>query len=164
MRGSDPGVSAPAPPMAQPTRLDYQELAPEATAGLTELSRFVRSGSLPKGLVELVKIRASQINECAYCLDIHLRKARRFQVPERQLDTLAGWRESTVFSAKERAALAWTEGLTTLLPDRVPDPLWEATRREFTERELVELTIAIVEINAWNRLQVAFRRPPEFTD
>lgn len=143
-------------------RLDYQELAPESTKGLVEIARWVRSGSLDPGLVELVKLRCSQLNGCAYCLDIHAQRARRFKVSEEQLDTIAGWPESTAFNEKEKAALAWSEALTLVERDRVPDAVWERVRRHFSEREIVELSLAIVEINAWNRLQVAFRRPPEF--
>lgn len=143
-------------------RLDYEALAPEATNGLVEIARWVRSGPPEPALVELVKVRCSQINGCAYCLDVHVRRARRFHVTEAQLDTLAGWPDSTAFSEKEKAALAWAEALTLVASDHVPDAVWERARAQFTERELLALSLAIVEINAWNRLQVAFRRPPEF--
>ena len=146
------------------SRLDYQAVSPESTRGLTEIARFVRRGSLAPKLLELVKVRASQINGCAYCLAIHVPRARRFGATAEQLDTLAGWPDSTVFSGAERAALAWTESVTLLIPGRVPDADWDGVRREFTDAQIVELTMAIVEINAWNRLQVAFRRPPEFEE
>ncbi len=144
------------------SRLDYQAVAPEATKGLVEIARWVRAGSLAPGLVELAKLRASQMNGCAYCLDVHATRARRFGVTQAQLDTVAGWPESTVFSETERAALAWTEALTRLDEGHVPDDVWALVRARFSEREIVELSLAVVEINAWNRLQVAFRRPPEF--
>lgn len=142
-------------------RIDYERVAPDSTKGLTELVRFVRSGTLPPQLLELVKLRASQMNGCAYCLDLHHRRARRVGVPEAQLDTLAAWRESPVFSDKERAALGWTESLTQL-HDGVPDGVWETVRAQFSEREIVDLSIAIVDINSWNRLMLAFRTPPTF--
>ena len=143
-------------------RMDYQEIAPDSTKGLTEIARWVRAGTLDPGLIELVKLRASQMNGCAYCLEIHMRRARKFRVSEERLDTLAGWYDSTAFSEPERAALAWTEALTMVADGHVPDAAWEAVHARFTDREVVELSMAIVEINAWNRLQVAFRRPPEF--
>ncbi len=145
-----------------PARIQYDVVAPDSTKGLTELVRFVRSGTLPPPLLELVMLRASQINACAYCLDLHFRRARRAGVPESQLDTLAAWTESPSFSERERAALTWTESLTLVSSDHVPDSTWDAVRTHFTEREVVELSIAIVEINAWNRLMIAFRTPPTF--
>ncbi len=143
-------------------RLDPRAVAPESTRGLVELARFARSGSLPPTLLELVKVRASQINGCAYCLALHAVRARKLNVPQRQLDTLDAWRESTGFSDRERAALEWTEAVTLVAETHVPEPAWEAVKSHFSEREIVDLTIAIVEINSWNRLMVAFRRPPEF--
>ncbi len=143
-------------------RLDYLTVAPDSTKGLAELIRYVRRGTLPPLIVELVKVRISQINGCAYCLGIHVPRARRFGATRDQLDTLAAWQDSTVFSPQERAALAWAESVTLVAPNFVPDRDWEALSAQFTERERIELTIAIVEINAWNRLNVAFRKPPEF--
>ncbi|MCI4353550.1 MAG: carboxymuconolactone decarboxylase family protein [Thermoplasmata archaeon] len=145
-----------------PARIDYEVVAPDATKGLAELVRFVRSGILPQPLLELVMLRASQMNGCAYCLDLHFRRARRAQVPQAQLDTLDAWTESPAFSDRERAALAWTESLTRIAPDHAPDAVWEQVRSQFSEREVVELSIAIVEINSWNRLMIGFRTPPTF--
>ncbi|MGC2289113.1 MAG: carboxymuconolactone decarboxylase family protein [Thermoplasmata archaeon] len=143
-------------------RIAYEVVAPESTHGLTELARFVRSGTLPPMLVELVMLRASQINGCTYCLDLHYRRARRVGVPQAQLDTLPAWAESPAFSEKERAALAWTESLTRVARGHVQDSTWDLIRAHFSEREIVDLSIAIVEINAWNRLMIAFRTPPTF--
>jgi AhpD family alkylhydroperoxidase len=145
-----------------PARILYDVVAPEATEGLTELARFVRAGPLPPMLVELVFLRASQINGCAYCLDLHSRRARRAGVPQAQLDTLEAWAESPMFSDRERAALAWTESLTRVWQDHVPDFAWDLVRAHFSDREIVDLSIAIAEINAWNRLMIAFRTPPTF--
>lgn len=147
---------------AMSTRIEYDVVAPESTKGLTELARFVRGGSLPAPLVELVFLRASQINGCAYCLDVHYRRARRAGVSQAQLDTLPAWDTSPAFSERERAALQWTESLTRVFRDHVPDAVWDAVKSQFTEREIVDLSIAIVEINSWNRLMTAFRTPPTF--
>src|SRR5579859_3144146 len=100
-----------------PARIQYDVIAPDSTKGLTELVRFVRSGTLPPPLLELVMLRASQINGCAYCLDLHFRRARKAGVPESQLDTMAAWSESPGFSERERAALTWTESLTLVSSD-----------------------------------------------
>ncbi len=143
-------------------RIEYEKVAPDATRGLTELQRFVRAGTLPPALVELVMLRASQINGCAYCLDIHARRARRVGVPQGQLDTLPSWSYSPAFSERERAALAWTESLTRVSVDQVPDSVWDRVKLQFSEREIIDLSIAIVEINSWNRLLIAFRTPPTF--
>ncbi len=143
-------------------RLDYLTVAPDATKGLAEMIRFVRRGTVPPRIVELVKVRVSQMNGCSYCLGVHVPRARRFGATRDQLDTLAAWRDSTAFSARERAALAWAESVTELTPALVPDAEWQTVSAEFTEHERIELTIAVVEINAWNRLNVAFRKPPEF--
>jgi AhpD family alkylhydroperoxidase len=143
-------------------RIEYDVVAPDSTKGLTEIARYVRSGPLAPTLVELVMLRASQINGCAYCLDLHYRRARRAGVPQAQLDTLPGWEESPAFSDKERAALAWTDSLTRVYKDHVPDSAWDLVKAHFSEREIVDLSIAIVEINAWNRLMIAFRTPPTF--
>ncbi len=145
-------------------RLDPKKVAPDATHGLVEIARFVRSGPLPPSLLELVKVRASQMNACAYCLALHTDRARKFGVPQRQLDLLDAWRESTEFSPRERAALEWTEALTLVHRDQVPDAAWETVKSAFGEREIVDLTLAIVEINSWNRIQIAFRRPLDFAD
>jgi AhpD family alkylhydroperoxidase len=143
-------------------RVDYAAVAPDSTKGLTEIERYIRNGPLSAGLLELVRLRASQINGCAYCLDLHYRRARRAGVPEIQLDTLDGWPESPAFSDKERAALLWTESLTQVSVDHVPDSAWDAVRAHFSAREIVDLSIAIADINAWNRLMIAFRTPPTF--
>jgi AhpD family alkylhydroperoxidase len=143
-------------------RIEYDVVAPDATKGLTEIARYLRSGPLPPTLMELVRLRASQINGCAFCLDLHYRRARRAGVPQDQLDTLPGWEESPAFSEKERAALAWTDSLTQVYKDHVPDSVWDLVKAHFSEREIVDLSIVIADINAWNRLMIAFRTPPTF--
>jgi AhpD family alkylhydroperoxidase len=145
-----------------PARIDYQTVAPESTKSLIELARYIRNSSLPATVVELVMLRASQINGCAYCLDLHYRRARRAGVPQDQLDTLQAWPESPAFSEKERAALGWAESLTRVSRGHVPDSAWEAVRAHWSEREIVDLSMVIIDINSWNRLMIAFRTPPTF--
>lgn len=140
-------------------RFDYAKVAPGASEAMRALERYVRTSSLERPLLELVKTRASQLNGCAYCLDMHTKDARAAGESEQRLYVLAAWREAPLYSERERAALEWTETLTTLGRDGVPDELYERTRRVFSERELVDLTMAIVAINGWNRLSIAFRSP-----
>jgi AhpD family alkylhydroperoxidase len=108
----------------------------------------------------LMQIRASQINGCAFCVHMHLHDARKAGESQERLDLVAVWREAPVFTARERAALAWTEAVTLVAESRVPDDVYEAARAEFSEQELVDLTMAVVAINGWNRLMAAFRIPP----
>jgi AhpD family alkylhydroperoxidase len=140
-------------------RLDYRQVAPKAVQAMRELEAYVKSTGLEPSLLELVKIRASQLNGCAYCIDLHTRNARAAGEAERRIYALSAWRETPFFSARERAALAWAEAVTLLAESRVPDDVYEEARRHFTERELVDLTMAVVAINGWNRLAVAFRLP-----
>src|SRR5262249_50151105 len=115
---------------------------------------------LEKPLVELVRLRASQINGCAYCIDLHSADARKAGEDERRLATVSVWRETPFFSERERAALAWTEAVTLVSQDHVPDAVWEAVRPHFTDAELVDLTLLISTINAWNRFAISFRKTP----
>jgi AhpD family alkylhydroperoxidase len=140
-------------------RLDYQKEIPEVGRALRELSRIVEESTLEPALCELVKLRASQINGCAYCVDMHTKDARAEGEDEQRLHLVAVWQEAPVFSARERAALAWTEALTLLPETGAPDDVYEEVTREFSPREQVALTAAIVGINGWNRLSVGFRRP-----
>ena len=140
-------------------RFDYAKVAPDANDAMRGLERYVRGSGLERSLIELVKIRASQLNGCAYCLDMHTKDARAAGESEQRLYVLAAWREAPFYSERERAALEWTEALTVLARDGVPDELYERTRRVFSELELVNLTTAIIAINGWNRLSVAFRSP-----
>jgi AhpD family alkylhydroperoxidase len=138
-------------------RLDPNAVAPEAMKAMLALETYVRNSSLERSLVELVKIRASQVNGCAYCIDMHVRDARAHGESERRLHLLAAWRESSLFGARERAALAWAEALTLVAETRAPDDVYAEARRHFTERELVDLTILVATINGWNRIAVGFR-------
>jgi AhpD family alkylhydroperoxidase len=123
---------------------------------LLALSKHIKSGSLEPALIELVLMRVSQINGCAYCLDMHSKDARAAGETEQRLYVLAGWREAPFYSERERAAFAWAEALTRLVPgDSVPDALYEEVSRQFNEKELVDLTLLVTNINAWNRINLA---------
>jgi AhpD family alkylhydroperoxidase len=121
------------------------------------LQSYVNATPLEHSLQHLITIRASQINQCAFCLHMHLREAGESQ---ERLDLVGAWREAPVFSERERAALAWTEAVTLLADTHVPDDVYEAAAEVFSEQELVDLTMAVVAINSWNRLQVSFRALP----
>ncbi|HUZ71808.1 MAG TPA: carboxymuconolactone decarboxylase family protein [Stellaceae bacterium] len=141
-------------------RLDYKTASPHATKAMTELHAAVRRCGLDHRLLELVKLRASQMNGCAQCIDMHTKELRADGESEQRLYLLTAWRECPFYSARERAALAWTEALTVLVGGDVPDEVYAAARREFSEEELVNLTLAVVAINAANRVNIAFRTVP----
>ncbi len=133
---------------------------PGVVQSLLGLERQVRQGGLDHKLLDLVRMRASQINGCAYCLDMHSKDARAKDETEQRLYSLDAWRETPYYSARERAALEWTESLTLVAETRVPDDVYERVREQFSEDELVHLSLAIVAINGWNRLNVAARTIP----
>jgi AhpD family alkylhydroperoxidase len=139
---------------------DFAGLAPEAIATLARLTAQAKHSGLEPSLLELVRTRASQLNGCAYCVDMHTKDARRAGESEQRLYALTAWRETPFFSPRERAALAWTEAVTLIASESVSDALAERIRRYFTEEELVHLTLAVVAINGWNRLAIPFRTPP----
>jgi AhpD family alkylhydroperoxidase len=141
-------------------RLKPQSVAPGAYQAMYALESFVRKSNLEHPLLELIKMRASQINGCAYCLDMHSKDARAAGETEQRLYTLNAWRETPFFTDRERAALAWTESVTLVSETHVPDELYEETRKHFSEEELVNLTMAVVAINGWNRLAISFRAVP----
>lgn len=138
-------------------RLDYNSVAPGALKGMMELEKYVHQSGLEHSLYELVKTRASQINGCAYCIDMHTKDARKAGETEQRLYGLSAWKETPFYTDRERAALEWTEALTLISENHVPDSLYESTRNHFTEKEMVALTMAIVAINGWNRLAISFR-------
>jgi AhpD family alkylhydroperoxidase len=140
------------------TRVDYAEAAPDALRAQLAVETYVRRTRLERPLIELVKLRASIMNGCAYCVDMHTKDARAAGETEQRLYAVPVWRETPFFSARERAALAWTESVTTLAGG-IGDDLYAAVRAEFGESELIDLTMAIIAINGWNRLSVAFRTP-----
>lgn len=140
-------------------RLKISAIDPEAYKPLYALEKYVKSGTLGLEVIELVKIRASQINHCAHCLDLHLRDARANGIDQRKLDVLAAWHEAQyLYTSRECAALALTEEITLISEGGVSDETWEAARAEFTELELVHLLMAISAINTWNRLAISTRQ------
>ena len=141
-------------------RINYLKQSPALFKKLVELGTLVNDGSIEEGIRDLVAIRASQINGCAFCIDMHVKQATTHGERPLRLHHLAAWRESTLFAPRERAALTWTEALTTLSRQGVPDEIYERVRTQLTEQELVDLTYEIMTINAWNRINVAFRTVP----
>jgi AhpD family alkylhydroperoxidase len=142
------------------TRIEYGTVAPGALAAMRGLETYVHGTGLEPALLELVKIRASQLNGCAYCLDMHAKDARAAGEKEQRLYAVAAWHETPFFTDRERAALAWSEAITRVGEAHVPDEVYELARRHFGEKELVDLTMALIAINGWNRLAVAFRTVP----
>jgi len=139
-------------------RIDYTKITPEGYRAMSGLERYVRG--LEPSLLELVKLRASQINGCAYCIDMHWKDARARGESEQRLYGLMAWREAPYYTKRECAALALTEAVTLIAESHVPDELYEEVRQSFTETELVNLTFALVAINGWNRLAISFRTEP----
>ncbi len=146
--------------MTMERRLDYQQQSPRGYKAMLALNSFVQNCGLEHSLLELIKTRASQINGCAYCIDMHTIDARAAGETEQRLYLLNAWREAPFYTDRERAALAWTEAVTLVHETNVPDDVYEEARRQFSEEELVNLTWAIVTINGWNRVSVAFRAQP----
>jgi AhpD family alkylhydroperoxidase len=138
-------------------RLDYIKIAPDALKAMRGLETYVRSSGMDRTLLELIKTRASQINGCAYCIDMHTKDARAHGETEQRLYALSAWREAPFFTDKERAALAWTEALTLISQTNAPDEVYNELRNHFTDLEIVNLSYAITTINAWNRLAIGFR-------
>jgi AhpD family alkylhydroperoxidase len=139
------------------TRIDFTKISPKALQAMMGLQNYVNHSGLEHSLLELVKMRASQINGCAYCLDMHSKDARAAGETEQRLYLLSAWREAPFYSERERAALEWTEAMTLLTEGHVPDDVYASARGQFSEAELVDLSMAIVAINGWNRLMVGFR-------
>ena len=138
-------------------RINYKETNPDGIKAMWGLENYIRHCGLESSLLELVKTRASQINGCAHCIDMHTKDARANGETEQRLYALNAWRETSFYSERERAALLWTEALTLVHQDHVPDSVYESVRQHFTEPELVNLSLAIVAINGWNRLAIGFR-------
>lgn len=141
-------------------RFNFKRLVPAAYRAMLALESYVHGTGLESSLLELVKMRASQINGCAYCLDMHSKDARAAGETEQRLYVLNAWREAPFYTDRERAALAWTEAVTLVNESHVPEDVYQQARAHFSEEELVNLTIAIVAINGWNRLEVSFRGIP----
>jgi AhpD family alkylhydroperoxidase len=143
-----------------PERLDYKAAFPEGVQAMVAMEKALRGSSLAPLLKELVKIRASQLNGCAFCLDMHTKDARALGETEQRIYALPAWRETTFYTPQERAALAWTEALTNIQQGHAPDEAYEEVRQHFSEAETMQLTLAITQINAWNRIAIACRVEP----
>src|SRR4051812_39938196 len=141
-------------------RIDLTKVSPGALNAMFGLEKYLQSSSLPQNLLLLLKLRVSQINGCAYCIDMHSKDLRAAGESEQRLYMLDAWRESPFYTDRERAALAWAEAVTLVSEDHVPDEVHEAARSQFSDEELVNLTLAIVTINGWNRLNIALRTVP----
>ncbi len=139
------------------SRIEFMKVAPGAMKIMYGLEKYLAECGLEPSLIDLIKLRASQINGCAYCIDMHTKDARARGESEQRLYELVAWRETPFYTERERAALAWTEAVTLIAVEHVPDEVYEQAREQFTEQELVNLTLAIVAINGWNRFAISFR-------
>ncbi|RON50388.1 carboxymuconolactone decarboxylase family protein [Pseudomonas frederiksbergensis] len=141
-------------------RLDYYSASPKAMKAMLAMEALTSHLSIEPALLHLIKVRASQLNGCAFCTDMHSVDARRLGETDRRLYSIVVWRDSNFFNPRERAALAWTEAVTLLAQSHVPDEVYALAREQFSEGELVDLTIAVTTINSWNRFAVSFRQTP----
>lgn len=141
-------------------RLNYGKIAPGVYDAMDALDQYLAGCGLEESLLHLIRLRASQLNGCAYCLDMHWKDLRALGESEMRLAVLGAWREAPFYTAREQAALAWTEAVTFVTRDHLPDALLHEVRQQFTEKELADLTLAVTTINAWNRLSIAARLVP----
>lgn len=139
-------------------RISPEKAAPGVQTALYGLVRYLRESGLEPSLLNLIDLRASQINGCAYCVDMHTKDARSLGETEQRLYAVSVWRDTPFFTPRERAALEWTESVTKLEGQSVPDQVFQSVRPHFSDKELVDLTLAVIAINSWNRLNIAFRR------
>jgi AhpD family alkylhydroperoxidase len=142
-------------------RMNYYQAAPDTINALSAVEKQIQASGLERTLIELVKTRASQINGCAFCINMHTADARHNGESEARLYLLNAWREAPVYTDRERAALAWTEAVTLISETHAPDDLYEEVRKHFSEAETVNLTMLIATINAWNRIAISFRAVPQ---
>jgi AhpD family alkylhydroperoxidase len=140
--------------------MNFMQAAPDTIKALMALEAQIQGSGLEQSLIELVKTRASQINGCAYCINMHTQDARKHGETEQRLYLLNAWREAPAYSERERAALAWTEAVTLIADTRAPDDVYQEVRKHFSDAETVNLTMLIATINAWNRLAISFRAVP----
>ena len=138
-------------------RIQFQKAAPGVLNAMLQLHQYLGQTGIEEQLLDLMYLRASQINGCAYCLDMHWKDLRALGESEQKLSMLEAWREAPAYSDRERAALAWTEAVTLITESHVPDDVYRHAREQFSEAELANLTLAVVSINGWNRLNIAFR-------
>lgn len=141
-------------------RIDYDQQYPDVINGMLELENYVARSTLERTTFELIKLRASQINGCAYCIDMHTKDARIAGETEQRLYALSAWRETPFYNNRERAALEWTEALTLIAENEVSDELYDNVKTQFEENDLIALTMAIIAINGWNRLAISMRTVP----
>lgn len=141
-------------------RIEYTKFAHPALKAMYDLEKYMNSCGLEEGLMHLLKLRASQINGCAFCIDMHSKDARGLGETEQRLYELNAWRETPFYTERERAALAWTEAVTLVAKTHVPDEVYEEVRKQFSDKEIVDLTYVVAAINAWNRLAIATRAVP----
>lgn len=139
------------------SRVDYGKVSPEAVHAQLQIEKFVRNSSLDKKIIELIKMRCSMINGCAFCLDMHSKDALAEGETTQRLFGLGAWRETTYYTPRERAALAWAEAVTQISTNHVEDDLYNEVKAQFSDKEMVELTMAVIAINGWNRLAISFR-------
>ena len=142
-------------------RIDFTKVSPAAYKAVAALQTYVDQSGLDAKLRDLIKIRASQINGCAFCLAMHTRDARKVGETDERMHLLSAWRDAQIYSSRERAALAWIEAITLVTKDHVPDEVFDEVRKHFSEKEIVDLTAAAAAINTWNRISIAFRIPPQ---
>jgi len=141
-------------------RIDFTKYAREAQKSMLGLEKYISESGLDHKLILLIKVRASQINGCAYCIDMHSKDARALGETEQRLYELDAWRETPFYTERERAALEWTEALTRVSETHAPDAVFEQVKKHFSEKEIVDLTIAVSTINMWNRLAISMRAVP----
>ncbi len=141
-------------------RIDITSVSPGALHAMLGLTRYLNQSGLDKKLLDLINLRVSQINGCAYCLDMHWKDLRAADETEQRLYGLDAWRESPYYTERERAALAWAEAVTRVADTHVPDEVFEEAKRHFSDKELADLTLNVVAINGWNRLSIAYRTTP----
>ncbi|MCM5693736.1 carboxymuconolactone decarboxylase family protein [Sinorhizobium meliloti] len=142
------------------SRLNFAKAAPDAYKAVAALDSYVKGSGIEPRLIHLIKLRASQINGCAYCVDMHTKEARHSGLSQQWINLVCVWRESPHFDERERAVLGWTEALTNVAETRAPDDAYEALKAHFNEEEMTKITVAIGAINVWNRLCVGFRALP----
>src|SRR3954447_18711405 len=141
-------------------RISYFQVAPDAVKQISAIRPYIESTNIEARLRALVELRCSQINGCAYCVDMHSREAREAGEAQQRLDCLTVWRETSFFDERERAALAWAEAVTLVSETHVPDNVYEEAHRYFSDKDLVDLTLIVAVINAWNRMAIGFRANP----
>lgn len=140
-------------------RLDFQKAAPDALKAVMQLETYVQTSGLDRRFIHLIKLRASQINGCAYCVDMHIRESRHDGMSDQWINLMSVWRESSVYNPSERALLGWVEAVTNVAQTGIPDGEFEALKAHFSDEEIMKITVAIGTINTWNRLAVGFRMP-----